>query len=167
MKEITEDQLWDYAEGRLPAPEKAAVEQWLAGDPGRRRQLEEIRLMSLALGGGEAEQPSLHFTARVMEAWDAEQALRTAPLKTHTDKRIVYAVGGLLVLTLAFFLGTFFTSSHSAFLRPEVQVGRITPLLETVLRPGLMQYFAGAVALLLLLLGERYLHYRQYIRNIR
>lgn len=166
MKEITEDQLWDYAEGRLPAPEKPAVEQWLAGDPGRRRQLEDIRLISGALSGGEAEQPSLRFAARVMEAWDTEQALRTAPLKTHTDKRVVYAVGGLLVLTLAFFLGTLFTSSHPGLLRPEEQVNRITRMLETIFRPALAQYFTGAVALLLLLMGERYMHYRRFIRNI-
>ena len=167
MKRTREEQLWDYVEGRLPAPERALIEVWLAADPGNRQRLEGIRKLSGSLGSMEAEMPSMRFTASLMEAWDQELAVRALPLTTRTDKRVVWAIAALLGITLAGFSGFLFSllSSAGAAL-PDRQVRAASHALESIFS-GAGPYFAGPVIILLLALGERYLHYRTYIRNTR
>ena len=173
MKKIREDQLWDYAEGRLSGPEKTDLDQWLAADPRNRQQLEEVRMLSSGLLSMEAEEPSMRFTARVMEAWDREMAFKTTPLQTHTDKRIVYGIAGLLAATLLFSLGLLFSLSDGSalFLGGNLRADGsfFSGLSQTLgsLFAGLSYYFIVLIMLLSMVLAERYLHYRQYIRNVQ
>ena len=170
MKKIREDQLWDYAEGRLQGAEKSAIEQWLAADPRNRQQLEEINMLSSGLQSMETEMPSMRFTARVMEAWGRELALKASPLQTHTDKRIVYAVAALLAGTLLLTFGLLFSfpgASTSVF-RPDFSLqGSISGVAHTLgsIFAGFGHYFIGIIMLLLMVLVERYLHYRHFIRS--
>lgn len=170
MKKIREDQLWDYAEGRLQGAEKSAIEQWLAVDPRNRQQLEEINMLSSGLQSMETEMPPMRFTARVMEAWDRELALQASPLQTHTDKRIVYAIATLLggALLLTFGLLFAFSGGNTSVLRPDFSPGgNISGIAHTLgdMFAGFGHYFIGIILLLLMVLVERYLHYRHYIRS--
>ncbi|QEC51814.1 hypothetical protein EDD80_102379 [Anseongella ginsenosidimutans] len=173
MKKTREDQLWDYAEGRLSGPEKAELEQWLEADPRNRKQLEELSVLSHALSSMEPEVPSMRFTARVMEAWDQELAFRASPLQTRTDKRIVYGVAAFLGGALLFTLGLLFVFSGGSALFSggsgspveERWLSGISSSLGSLFE-GLGHYFIGLIALLLMLLVERYVHYRQYIRSV-
>lgn len=167
MNQIREDHLWDYAEGRLPEAEKAAVEQWLAADPVHRRQLEEVRKLSGCLGSMEADMPSMRFTAGIMEIWDSELAIRATPLKTHTDKRIVLGVAALLALALAGVSGLLFSLLSAGNMDlPAEKITGASRLLGNIFS-GLDYYFAGLIVILTLALAERYLHYRNYIRSSR
>ena len=162
-----EEQLWDYLEGRLTGNEKTALEKWLAAAPGNRRQLEEITVLNDALHSMEADAPSLRFAARVMEAWEPELALRTAPLETRTDKRIVYAIGTLLAGALLLTLGLFLFlpgGGSEGRLVPESELIGIGDALSKFLA-GFGKYAVGLITLLSMILVERYLHYRHYLRT--
>lgn len=171
MKKIREDLLWEAAEGRLSGPEKAELEQWLAADPRNKRRFEEVRALSGALASMETEMPSMRFTANVMEAWDQELAWQAAPLQTHTDKRIVYGIAavlaGMLVLTCSLLFPALIPAGDS--ISPggsfhDTWIPQVSGSLEKIMA-GSGQYFIGFSLLLLMVLVERYFHYRHYIRS--
>lgn len=173
MKKPDKDQLWDYVEGGLSGPEKADVEKWLAADAGNRQQLEDIRSLSEALRSMETDVPSMRFTVGVMEAWDRELALKSSPLHTRTDKRIVYGIAALLAGTLLFAFGLLITSSGGNFPLPAQLSSPGTDWSGNIgdtlgrLFAGTTRYFVGLIIILLMVLLERCIHYRQHMRGMR
>lgn len=164
-----EEQLWEYVEGRLPGPEQAALEQWLDADPRNRRQLEEIQVLSDSLRSLDTDAPSFRFTANVMEAWDAELAARALPLRTRTDKRIVFAIGALLAGALVLVFGLFLLLPKDAVNGRFIPDSELTSIGNGLshLFSGFGKYAIGLIMLLCMVLTERYLHYRHSLRNIR
>src|SRR2546428_14157905 len=98
MKRVTEEQLWDYADGLLSAHEAKEVEALIASDQSLQRKLEEIRAISKSLAAMDLQSPSADFTSKVISAWKTELASpRPSTLKTFVNKKIIYGIVGLFV----------------------------------------------------------------------
>lgn len=80
---LTDELLWDYADGFLDATEKVRVEQFLEQHPEWQQRLRLIRDEKQSLAAMSLEDPGVGFTDRVMAAWAAEQA--TAKAKNGKD----------------------------------------------------------------------------------
>ncbi|SMO51790.1 anti-sigma factor family protein [Solitalea koreensis] len=101
MKRITEEQLWDYADGLLSADEAKEIHSLIAADPSLQKKLEEIKAISKSLAEMTLETPSVDFTSKVISAWKTELASpKPAALKTIVNKKIIYGVAGLFVVSI-------------------------------------------------------------------
>ena len=96
---LTDDLLWDYADGFLDGAEKARVDAYLQKHPEWQTRLQHILDEKQALAAMPLENPGPGFTDRVMAAWAAEQA----SVKTAGNKDWVIR---LIVLAFAFFVLT-------------------------------------------------------------
>lgn len=165
---ITEELLWAYVEGSLPEKQCGRLESALEQDEQARQRLKEIRLLSSALQDMETEAPSMRFAANVMEAWDQEletlSASLKAPLQTHTDKRIVWGIAAVLLVCLALLFGMLLAAVPAGTFRYEQQI--VHAVSGFFLNKQLAWYFLGLTTILLLVLAERFLHYRQFVKHL-
>lgn len=90
---ISEDELHAYADGRLDAARREAVEAWLAAHPERRAELARWREKTALLHQG--------FDAILDEPIPARFTALTPPPRRWFDARIAAALGGLMVGALA------------------------------------------------------------------
>ena len=97
---LTEEMLWDYADGFLTASEKQQVETYLERHPESKVQLDSILAEKQELFSLSLESPNPGFADRVMAAWAAEQV--HAKAKANGNDwiiRLIPLVFGLFVLT--------------------------------------------------------------------
>lgn len=71
---LTDDILWDYADGFLKGEEKLRVDAYLQQHPEQQARLETIRAEKRAFLDLTLEKPKAGFAQQVMAAWAAEQA---------------------------------------------------------------------------------------------
>lgn len=70
---LTEDMLWDYADGFLSSEEKIRVDEYLRQSPEYQSMLDTILAEKRAMRAVPSERPSAGFADSVMAAWVAEQ----------------------------------------------------------------------------------------------
>lgn len=97
---LTDDLLWDYADGFLDPAEKQQVERYVQQHPDARRRLDNILAEKQELFSLSLEAPNAGFADRVMAAWAAEHVHEQAKAKGGDwIIRIIPVVFGLFVLT--------------------------------------------------------------------
>lgn len=97
---LTDDLLWDYADGFLDPAEKQQVERYMQQHPDARLRLEHILTEKREISSLPLESPNAGFADRVMAAWAAEHVHQQAKAKGGDwIIRIIPAVFGLFVLT--------------------------------------------------------------------
>ena len=103
---LTDDRLWDYADGFLEGAEKLQVEAYLQQHPDQWKRLEAIQGEKRALAALPLEKPQAGFADRVMAAWVAEQSYTRALAAAKPYDRILLSIAGAfgVFLILAFIL---------------------------------------------------------------
>lgn len=96
---LTDELLWDYADGFLDPEKVVQVDDYLRLHPEWQSRLEAIQAEKKAFTALPLEQPNAGFAERVMAAWTVEQVNVKAP-EPGKDWiiRIIIAVFGLFVL---------------------------------------------------------------------
>ncbi|MDX1910007.1 MAG: hypothetical protein SFV22_00910 [Saprospiraceae bacterium] len=95
---LTDDLLWDYADGFLDRQEQLRVEAYLEQNPAQKARLEVILSEKQALSKLSPEMPPSDFSRNVMAAWAAEQA--SAVQKAKGRDWILWGIGLLFGLML-------------------------------------------------------------------
>lgn len=86
MKKITNDILWDFADGLLPTTQQKEVELLLANNPALQQQLNVILQKKALLSYNELEQPSVDFASNLLGKWaliQQTQHLETIPVSSN------------------------------------------------------------------------------------
>lgn len=86
MKKITNDILWDFADGLLPNTQQKEIAQALLDNPTLQEQLDVIIQQKVLFSTTELEQPKLDFATTLLEKWAAEQPLQTATIAAPTTQ---------------------------------------------------------------------------------
>lgn len=100
--QVTDELLWDYADGFLSREEKYQVEAFLRQHPEWQERLQAIRSEQQALFNVPMEKPRADFADRVMAAWATETVHNHAKSKAHGRDWIIIAIAsvfGLFILT--------------------------------------------------------------------
>lgn len=167
---LTDELLWDYADGLLPTEEKQRVDAYLRQHPEWQTRLDALLDEKRALAALPLESPRPGFAESVMAAWAVEQAqVRTAVALRKKDW-IVYAIAGafgLLILTPVVVLIAASLQSAPVAL-PDL--GLSLPSAETVgqaLNSLTARYavLLGA-GLTLLIFIEKYIHQRRALSQL-
>ncbi len=154
---LTDDLLWDYADGFLTTDERQGVDAHLQQYPSDRARLNVILEEKQALAVMPMEQAKRGFADRTMALWVAEQVKSGQVSVTPRSKndRIVYIIMAVLcVLLLLPFLTFFGASPEATVTEPKVTVPQwqqpdwTSPELVSVLRYALV-LIAGIVVTLL------------------
>lgn len=99
---LTDDLLWDYADGFLTGAEKQQVEEYLSRYPDWRVKLQLIQDEKRELAALPMDSPSPGFADRVLAAWAVERVKSTAAAKGNDWViRLIAVVFVLFVLTPA------------------------------------------------------------------
>jgi len=97
---LTDDLLWDYADGFLAAPDNTRVEAYLQQHPEWQARLRSILDEKQLLATMPLESPDPGFTDRVMAAWTAEQTqAKSAKGSKDWIIRLIVLAFGLFVIT--------------------------------------------------------------------
>lgn len=114
---ITEAQLLDYLEGRLPPNERAQVEDYLVHHPEVRDELEQMRALASALRAMDMPAPPPGFAKRVSARLDQAIAQRSR-FRTNVLRLRAALVGLLTYVALLIAGGGVFLWVEVPFLRP-------------------------------------------------
>ncbi|MBL7828971.1 MAG: hypothetical protein JNJ57_20220 [Saprospiraceae bacterium] len=121
---LTDDMLWDYADGLLSDKEKAQVAAYLQQHPEHQVRLKAIEAEKNALLNLPFEKPNKGFADRVMASWVAEQAsVRAAVRKPDwilSSITIVFSLFILGFLALFMFLAPGAAVEIPTSLIPEI-----------------------------------------------
>ncbi|UKJ08109.1 anti-sigma factor family protein [Solitalea lacus] len=101
MNRITEEQLWDLADGLIQEPQAGELMRYIEEHPVLKKKLDEIKALNASLASIPLEAPSANFTAKVMAQWRTETS--PSALKTLVNRKIIYgiaAVFGVLIISL-------------------------------------------------------------------
>lgn len=93
MKTLDE-KIWDYLEGFATDQESQELESLLKQDAGVRKRFDEIKNMESYLNLIDLEEPSMSFTANVMQQVYSEKTV-----KVHVNNWVILSIAGLFVLT--------------------------------------------------------------------
>ena len=162
---LTDDLMWDYADGFLETKEKARVDAYLRQHPEQRERLDAILAEKRAFAALPLEKPKPGFADRVMAAWAAERAYAraTAPRKDWMVY-IISAVFGLFIVSAMVVAGMQETPAQLLVELPKVPDYDWSELFSNpILQYGL--YFG--LTLLSLKLVEQYLHQRQMLDKLK
>ena len=97
---MTDEMLWDYADGFLSTAEKGQVEDYLRGNPEWKARLDMIQAEKRELFSMTLEAPNPGFADRVMASWTAEQVhVRAEEKGKDWIIRLIAAVFGLFLIT--------------------------------------------------------------------
>lgn len=164
---LTEEHLWDYADGFLSTTENTLVEAYLQQHPEWQERLDALLAEKRAFAALPLESPQAGFADRVMAAWAAEQVqghAKTAPKRDW----IVYAVTGAFgLLILAPVIAIIATSLNSAPVKmPDLQLPDANAIGQ-VLNSSAVQ-FAGllGLAFALLMLVDKFLRQRRMLHQL-
>ncbi|GGH10798.1 hypothetical protein [Mucilaginibacter phyllosphaerae] len=94
-----EKKLWNYIDGTLPAAEQQAIALLIEQDEMYRSKYNELLQFNQEFANMDLDEPAMAFTYKVMETIRTENAMK--PLKAAIDKRIIMAITGFFVLTIA------------------------------------------------------------------
>jgi hypothetical protein len=97
---LTDELLWDYADGFLSAEAKTQVENWLKTHPDAQQRLDQIMAEKRAFSGLTLEKPGADFALKVMNAWAAEQAPAKRASKAGNKDWIFWGASGILLALL-------------------------------------------------------------------
>ncbi len=111
---LTEDMLWDYADGFLSAAEKAQVDDYLRQHPEHHARLDAIMAEKRNFSALALEHPNAGFADRVMAAWATEQGGKTDFSADKSRDWIIYGIGGLLAVFLLLPIAMIFVSAPDA-----------------------------------------------------
>jgi anti-sigma factor RsiW len=165
---LNEDLLWDYADGLLDAPEKAALENQLLNAPEWQQTLDGIMALKAQLHATPLDKPRRDFSDRVMAAWADEKMTAFKPDKG--KDWIVYLISALFgVFILVPFimligqLSTLSFGSGTPLELPEFDVTRWADSLNlgSAMLAGLM-----ILCLLTVLFLDRFLRHRQFLASL-
>jgi hypothetical protein len=165
---INEDLLWDYADGLLDAPEKAALGNQLLEAPEWQQTLDGIMALKAQLHATPLEKPRRDFSDRVMAAWANEQLTAFKPDKG--KDWIVYLISALfgLFILVPFILYIGQLSSLNlgdgpVWELPKLDISRWTDRLNlgSVMLAGLI-----ILCLLTVLFLDRFLRHRQFLASL-
>lgn len=95
---LTDDLLWDYADGFLDGQEKLQVETFLQHNPAQKARLDAILAEKRLLSNLSPEVPPSDFSKKVMAAWAIEQAPEVQ--KNRGRDWILWSIGLLFGLML-------------------------------------------------------------------
>lgn len=100
---LTDDLLWDYADGFLEGDDKMRVDAYLRQYPEQKARLDAILSEKRAFSALTLEKPNAGFAQQVMAAWAAEQApaKASAPVKPKGRDWILWGIAaafGLMML---------------------------------------------------------------------
>ncbi len=103
---LTDDMLWDYADGFLGADEKLQVDAYLRQYPEQQERLNAILREKRSFSGLPLEKPKADFAQNVMAAWAASQAPVKSPASAKGRDWILWciAAGFGLIMILPFWL---------------------------------------------------------------
>ncbi len=164
---LTNEHLWDYADGFLSAEENLRVEAYLHQHPEWQERLDALLAEKRAFSSLPLESPQAGFADRVMAAWAAEQVQAHAKSAPKRDW-IVYAVTGIFgLLILAPLIVVIATSTSATSLQlPDVQLPNANAIGQA-LNSSAVQ-FAGllGLAFALLLLVDKFLHQRRMLHQL-
>lgn len=99
---LTDEMLWDYADGLLSGNEKDRVEAYLRHFPEQQARLDAVQAEKRAFAALPLEKPNAGFAQQVMAAWAAEQApaMAARPIKTNGPDWIMWGLATVLLLLL-------------------------------------------------------------------
>lgn len=99
---LTDELLWDYADGLLDGAEKIRVEAYLRQHPEQQRRFDAIMAEKRAFAGLPLEKPAAGFANQVLAAWAAEQATLkvAAPAKAKGHDWVLWAIAAAFGLLL-------------------------------------------------------------------
>jgi hypothetical protein len=98
----TDNRLWEYIDGHLPAKEKSAVEELLASNADWKARYKELLELHQMVQSAELETPSMRFSKNVMEKI---ANLHIAPAaKSYINKKIIWGIGFFFIALMIGFL---------------------------------------------------------------
>lgn len=118
---LTDEMLWDYADGFLSEGEKLQVEAYLQQHPEQRSRMDAVMAEKSAFLKMSLEKPRTGFSDRVMAAWVSEQHIKV-PEKARDWVVSAIAGGFLLVLTVMAVCTIALSPSMEPVSLPEVPV---------------------------------------------
>ncbi len=120
---LTDDILWDYADGFLEGEDKLRVDAYLRQHPEQQSRLDAIRAEKRAFLDLTLEKPNAGFAQQVMTAWAVEQAPAKiqAPAKAVGRDWVLWSIAAAfgLLIAIPFLLGSSASPSGLAFQIPE------------------------------------------------
>ncbi len=110
---LTDDMLWDYADGLLAPADRQRVMEALGRQPEAASQLEAILAEKKAFTHMPLETPQAGFADRVMAAWTLEQMQLRPSAKKGRDWMVLLITGGFGLLLLFPLLALIITAIRS------------------------------------------------------
>ena len=157
---LTEEMLWDYADGLLTPEERVKVEAYLQQYPAQQQLLRQVEASREALMSVAMDSPRAGFAHNVMAAWVSEQVQeRQVP----ADKKLLLfpvLLGGSLVAALAGAVWVVIaqgiptsverTKPLLPYEMPELPIGTLQAILQSsMIQWGVFAVFTGAVLMLM------------------
>lgn len=163
---LTDDLLWDYADGLLSAADKNLADAYLRLHPEWQERLDALLAEKRAFASLPLEKPDAGFADRVLAAWASEQ-VTTRVVRQEKDW-IVYAVAAafaLLVLTPIIVLLA--TALPALTLQmPELQLPSADQLGQLLAQPAVYYGALVVVAVTFLMFLEKYFHQRRILADL-
>uniref|UniRef100_UPI003D7F526C anti-sigma factor family protein n=1 Tax=Pedobacter sp. TaxID=1411316 RepID=UPI003D7F526C len=151
MMKSLEEQIWEYIDGLGTAQERAALEKKIAADPAFKALYQELMELNQLMGTIELEEPSMGFTRNIMEQIKLEPA--PAALNTQVDKRIIYSLAAVFLLSI--FTALAYVLANSSFTPMENPSFNFRINLDQLINPLVLQIFLYMDAILILLYLDR------------
>ncbi|MBC7774215.1 MAG: hypothetical protein H7246_02155 [Phycisphaerae bacterium] len=168
---LTDDLLWDYADGFLEGDEKLRVDAYLRQHPEQQARLEAIMAEKRAFSGLTLEKPNAGFAQQVIAAWAAEQAPAKAlqPLKAKGHDWILWGIAAAfgLMIAVPFLMAPTAAPAEFAFRVPEEYIPQIqVPTFDWV---GFISsaWLRNTVLLTMAFMGLKILDKYLQVRNVR
>lgn len=164
---LTDDILWDYADGFLSGEEKSRADACLARHPEWRERLELILEEKRAFRMLPLETPKPGFSDRVMAALASEQVRMEAVTPAKRKDWIIYvisAVFGLFILT-----ALIMTGMQSTTVEIPVELPQLPDIdWQDIAASPMLQYGLYLVMTLLALkVLDKYFHQRQMLEKLK
>ena len=102
---MMEQQIWDYLDGTITGNEREKIAELIKTDLVYKNSFAELLALHQQLGSLELDEPSMSFTRNVME----KVAAAPLPIKSVTDKRIIYGIAAFFLLSILTLLGLVFS----------------------------------------------------------
>ncbi|MCC6279103.1 MAG: hypothetical protein IT262_00780 [Saprospiraceae bacterium] len=93
---LTDDMLWDYADGFLAREEKMQVDAYLSQNPEHRSRLDAILAEKRAFSALPLDRPKAGFADLVMAAWVAEQSGNPSLATNKGKDWIIYCIAAAM-----------------------------------------------------------------------
>lgn len=165
---LTDDHLWDFADGLLSAEENLRVEAYLRQHPEWQAKLDALLAEKRAWTTLPLESPNAGFADRVMAAWTTEQLQTRTKTSPGKSDWIVFAVAGAFgLLILLPVIALVVTAAGSPGLPTnDIQLPDTDLIGQTLSQPGLQLAAFLGLAFGLLMLVDKYLHQRRMLHQL-